>query len=353
VLPALSLGACATHPVRVQAPSPTTVTAPAAGAAVPGGDYAGNPALQRFIERMVAEHGFAREYLIGLFSGVERQQWTLDYLGRERVGGPPAPGAWSRYRAKFLTTRHIGGGARFWAEHAAELRQAQERYGVPPEYVVGILGVETVYGGNVGRHRVLDSLTTLAMDFPRRADYFTGELESFLLMARSEGIDPAEPVGSYAGAMGLGQFMPGSFLRWAVDFDGDGRRDLWAIADAIGSVANYLAAHGWRAGEPVVTPARGGAAQVTSLQAGFDTRYALADLARHGLRPAAPEVVGAEPVSLLRLSTYAGDEYWLGHGNFYTITRYNHSTHYAMAVHELAQEVRRRHDEQMLASAGP
>jgi membrane-bound lytic murein transglycosylase B len=307
------------------------------------GDYAGYPALERFIDRMVSRHGYSREYLYGLFSQAQRKQWTLDYLGREPTrpsGAPPRPGSWSRYRAKFLTEKHISTGAAFWNRHAAALQRASAQYGVSPEHIMGIMGVETIYGGNVGNHRVIDALTTLAFDYPRRSTYFTEELENFLIMTRDEGMDPSEPVGSYAGAMGLGQFMPSSFLHFAVDFDGDGRRNLWDPEDAIGSIANYFAGHGWHSGQPVVAPAIAGSA-ARGLECGLDKRYPLASLADYGIRPTVS--YPAESVRLLRLSAEAGDEYWVGYDNFYVITRYNHSTHYAMAVHQLAEAVKQRY----------
>jgi len=312
------------------------------GASRVGGDYAGYPALDAFILRVASQHGFPRDYLNGLFSKAQRKQWTLNYMNRQAgpSGAEPSPGAWSRYRAKFLTERHIGGGVDFWRRHSAALQRAGESYGVPPEYIVGIIGVETQYGRNVGNHRVLDALTTLAFDYPRRADYFAEELEHFLVMSRQERFDPLQPVGSFAGAMGLGQFMPGSFLRWAVDFDRDGRRNLWEPDDAIGSVANYFAQHGWKRGEGVVTRAQTHGAP--GLETGFDTRYTVGQLASHGIQPSAPITAG-EPLELLRLRADSGDEYWLGHPNFYVITRYNHSTHYAMAVHQLAQAVKQRY----------
>ncbi|MGX2041800.1 lytic murein transglycosylase B [Methylocaldum sp. MU1018] len=309
------------------------------------GDYAGYPALQQFIDHMISRHGFSREYLNGVFSQAKRKQWTLDYLGKESgTAGPPRPGAWSRYRSKFLTEKHISSGTAFWRRYAAELDRASTLYGVPPEYILGIMGVETIYGANVGNHRVIDALTTLSFDYPRRGQYFQTELEKFLLMTRDERVDPSQPVGSYAGAMGLGQFMPSSFLQWAVDFDGDNHRDLWNPVDAIGSIANYFAAHGWRPGEPVVTAARGGA-MARNLESGFDTRYSLAALSNYGIQPVAASLDSDSTVRLLRLSADSGDEYWLGHQNFYVITRYNHSTHYAMAVHQLAQAIKRRYFE--------
>ena len=307
------------------------------------GSYAGYPELERFIDHMVNRHGFSRQYLNGLFSQARRKQWTLDYMGRsKKKRAPSRPGGWSRYRAKFLTKKHISRGATYWSRHASALRRASMRYGVPSEYIMGIMGVETIYGGNVGNDRVIDALTTLAFDLPRRATYFRGELENFLLMAREERIDPLQPKGSFAGAMGLGQFMPTSFRRWAVDFNGDGRRDLWNPVDAIGSIANYFAEFGWRPGEQVVTRAAANGSEAKSLESGFDTSYSLRTLARYGIYPAAP-LRSSNPWRLLRLSTYHGDEYWLGHQNFYVITRYNHSTYYAMAVHQLAQAVKQRY----------
>ena len=316
------------------------------------GDYSGYSALEGFIGRMVGRYGFSREYLYGLFSQVRRKEATIRLLGPGTISTtPPRPGAWTRYRAKFLTEQHIAAGAAFWARHASTLQRAGERYGVPPEYVMGIMGVETIYGGNVGSFRVIDALTTAAFDYPRRAEYFTEELENLLLMAREERLDPSRPVGSFAGAMGLGQFMPGSFLRYAVDFNGDGRKDLWNPIDAIGSVANYFAAHGWKRGEPVVTPAVVNGSIANELQPGLENQYSLATLAGYGIRPAALlSPSGASSVRLLRLSALHGDEYWLGHHNFYVISRYNHSTHYSMAVHELAQAVKRRHQGMVVSS---
>ncbi|QJD29909.1 lytic murein transglycosylase B [Methylococcus geothermalis] len=307
------------------------------------GDYAGYPALDRFIARMAQQHGFPRDYLNGLFSQAQRKTWTIDYMRKESKPGPPSPGGWSRYRAQFLDKLHVSRGVEFWRRHAGTLRRASEHYGVPPEYILGIMGVETAYGANLGGHRVLDALTTLAFDSPRRADYFADELEKFLLMARQERIDPTLPKGSFAGAMGLGQFMPSSFLNWAVDFDGDGRKDLWQPADAIGSIANYFAAHGWRSGDGVVMPAVLKVAGANELETGYDTRYSVAELARYGIVPART-LAADTPVSLLRLRAEGGDEYWLGLPNFYAITRYNNSTYYAMAVHELAQAIKARYE---------
>lgn len=347
-----------TAPVETPAPpanpSPAEVTSappepqPAYFATALTGDYAGYAAVRELIDRLETDQGFDRDYLYGLFSRVERQQWILDFMNRPKGTGKPRPGGWTRYSRKFITDTRIDKGVRFWHQYAPHLARAEATYGVPAEYVVAILGVETNYGGYVGSHQVIDALATLAFDYPRRAEFFTSELEHFLLMARSEGFDPLEPVGSYAGAMGLGQFMPSSFRRYAVDFDGDGRRDLWNPVDAIGSVANYFVGYGWRSGEPVAfaASARGPRAQL--MEAGFSSRYSAAALAREGVLSSVPLDDGHE-VSLLRLDTVSGPDYWIGLHNFYVITRYNHSTYYAMAVYQLAQALR----EQMKTPAGP
>ncbi|QPK62069.1 lytic murein transglycosylase B [Methylomonas sp. LL1] len=305
------------------------------------GDYAGYSTLNQFIDFMAQKHGFDRAYLNGLFSQAKRKQWTLDYLVKsdQSLKAKPGKGSWSRYRAKFLDDRHINSGVDFWQKHRTALQRASQQYGVPAEYILGIMAVETTFGSYVGNHRVIDALTTLAFDYQRRGDYFRGELENFLVMSRGEGIDPAKPVGSFAGAMGLGQFMPSSFLEWAVDFNGDGRRDLWDPEDCIGSVANYFAQHGWKSGQPVVSPIRGNLAAAGSLEPGLDNQYPLTVLKQIGLSPA-DNCQCDYPLRLLQLRHQDTDEYLLGHPNFYVITRYNQSTHYAMAVHELARAIK-------------
>lgn len=221
------------------------------------GDYAGYASAERFVARMAREEGFDPRKVANLLSRAERKQWIIDLVTRPKSKRSTRPtGAWTRYRAKFLTSDNISNGARFWRRYKGVLNRASRTYGVPPEYMVAIIGVETRYGGYMGKERIMDALVTLAFDFPRRSKFFTDELAAFLVMARDEGFDPFRPRGSYAGAMGYGQFMPSSFHKWAVDFDGDGRRDLWDPVDAIGSVANYFAAHGWRRGQPVITRAR-------------------------------------------------------------------------------------------------
>lgn len=222
--------------------------------------------------------------------------------------------------------------------------RAQQVYGVPPEIIVGIIGVETRWGRVMGKTRILDALATLSFNYPRRAAYFSSELETFLLMARNEQDDPLDLRGSFAGAMGYGQFMPSSYQQYAVDFNGDGHINLWDPVDAIGSVAHYFQAHGWQPGQGVAVPASG---QAPYLENGFKTRYALDTLAAAGLSP--QESLGDNSeASLLRLDLGSSYQYWYGLPNFYTITRYNHSTHYAMAVWQLGEAVSKARQDTLL-----
>ncbi|NLX18428.1 MAG: lytic murein transglycosylase B [Desulfobulbus sp.] len=347
----LGLSACADQPAYTAPPAAarTTVSAPAPRACVGSyhaqqitGDFAGYAELEEFVALMVEKHGFEREYLQGLFSQARRKNWTLDYYAQsdQATRRGPTVGGWTRYRARFLGDRHVGAGIEFARRHQNALQRAAREYGVPQEYILGIMAVETNFGAFVGRDRVLDALTTLGFDYARRGPYFRGELESFLLMTRKEGMDPARPVGSFAGAMGLGQFMPTSFLKWAVDFNGDGRKDLWDPEDAIGSIANYFIQHGWQPGQAVVTPLHDDGSPVP-LKTGFDTRYSLTVLRQAGLTPVRP-CSSEDGLSLLLLRHQHTDQYLIGHPNFYTITRYNNSTYYAMAVHELALIFRKK-----------
>ena len=256
-----------------------------------------------------------------------------------------SPRPWDEYRLIFVTSEKIAGGARFWDENADALELARQRYGVPEEVVTAVIGIETHYGRNRGRFKVLDALATLAFDYPRRASEFRLELEHFLLLSREESIPLGAPLGSYAGAMGIAQFMPGSYRRYAIDFDGDGRRDLFENRrDAIGSIANYLTAHGWQRNAPVAVPAEVSASGTEAFRSGkLSTRYRLSELLAFGVRPnpAQPEAARAIPLTLKNRS---GSEYWLGFDNFYVITRYNQSIYYAMAVHQLSEEIRSRHE---------
>jgi len=298
---------------RLPTQTPQPSSSGSYSAATLTGAYANSSAMRQFIQSMVQKHGFSQYYLNGLFS-------QALYLPRvAQLENPPQTlsfttltddrGSWSRYREKFLTTTHINDGVNFWRKYASTLQRASATYGVDPEYIVAIIGVETFFGKNVGKTLTIDALSTLAFNTPKRAKFFTSELENFLLIARDERIEPRKPLGSWAGAMGLGQFMPSSFRKLFVDFNRDGRRDLWHPEDVIGSVANYFAQQsGWRLGQAV--------ARQTNSPYGTD---------------------------VIKLSTYNGDEYWQVYPNFKVITTYNHSDKYAMAVHQLAQAIKQRY----------
>ena len=305
-----------------------------------GGDFANNPNAQQFIDKMVNKHGFDRQQLQEILSQAKRLDLVLRLMDNQApttsVKPPSGPnGAWLRYRKKFITPDNVQNGVVFWNQYEDALNRAWQVYGVPPEIIVGIIGVETRWGRVMGKTRILDALATLSFNYPRRAEYFSGELETFLLMARDEQDDPLNLKGSFAGAMGYGQFMPSSYKQYAVDFSGDGHINLWDPVDAIGSVANYFKAHGWVKGDQVAVMANG---QAPGLPNGFKTRYSISQLAAAGLTPQQP-LGNHQQASLLRLDVGTGYQYWYGLPNFYTITRYNHSTHYAMAVWQLGQAV--------------
>lgn len=305
-----------------------------------GGDFANNPNAQQFIDKMVNKHGFDRQQLQEILSQAKRLDSVLRLMDNQApttsVKPPSGPnGAWLRYRKKFITPDNVQNGVVFWNQYEDALNRAWQVYGVPPEIIVGIIGVETRWGRVMGKTRILDALATLSFNYPRRAEYFSGELETFLLMARDEQDDPLNLKGSFAGAMGYGQFMPSSYKQYAVDFSGDGHINLWDPVDAIGSVANYFKAHGWVKGDQVAVMANG---QAPGLPNGFKTKYSISQLAAAVLTPQQP-LGNHQQASLLRLDVGTGYQYWYGLPNFYTITRYNHSTHYAMAVWQLGQAV--------------
>lgn len=296
------------------------------------------PAARAFIADMVRKHAFEQNALSRLFQQVSPQPAIL-----ERIAKPAEAKPWHAYRKIFLTEARIQNGVKFWHEHAQVLNWLQDRYGVPADIVVAILGVETGYGQNTGGFGVLEALYTLAFEYPKRADFFRGELEAFLLLCREENLDPLQPQGSYAGAMGLPQFMPSSYRRYAVDFDGDGRRDIWRDSnDAIAGVVNYFTAHGWQAGATIVVPATtSGDGYQALLDADLKPHQNLATLRAAGVQTTA-DLAPDTPVKLLALEQTEGWDYRLALHNFYVITRYNHSPLYAMAVFELGQAIKAR-----------
>lgn len=300
------------------------------------GDYADYPEMRRFIGKMNSQHGFDIAFLEQTLLGVQRDKEALT-----KAGAPTEGQVWRAYRPIFLTEERINGGVDFWNRHAALLDAATRQYGVDTEYLVAIIGVETQYGKNTGKHNTLQALTTLGFDFPRRASFYQKELEQFLLLAREEKVPPQIFSGSYAGAMGLSQFISSSYRSYAIDGNRDGKRDLWNPQDAIPSVANYFAKNGWKRGMGVAVPAYvsgGGYASIAETTPKKPSRT-LAELAANGVRPQAP--INSAKVSLIKLEGTT-DEYWVGGENFYVITRYNPSAKYAMAVHQLAQEIRKR-----------
>ncbi len=314
--------------------TPPLVTPPAGPVA---GSLAERPDTQAFIREMTNRHGFNSQELYAVFSRARTQPSIIAAMNRPAEAKP-----WYAYREIFLTPKRIQGGVQFWRANRAALARAEQTYGVPAEIIVAIIGVETSYGGNMGKYRALEALATLAFDYPRRADYFRKELENYLLLTRQEGIDPLAVKGSYAGAMGLGQFMPGSYLRYAVDFDGDGHRNLWSNpVDAIGSVANYLSKNRWQPGEPVTTRALVSGWQYQELisrKAQPPTRTVLS-FQQQGVMP--ERVVNdTQKAILLEFQESDSSEYWLGFDNFYVITRYNQSPLYAMAVYQLGRTIR-------------
>lgn len=291
--------------------------------------------VRSFIEEMSREHGFDRDGLVRLFTGVETKQSILDAMSRPAERVTP----WHEYRERFVVGRRILQGADFWSAHAERLERIDD--GNLANTVVGILGVETSFGRITGRFRVIDALATLAFDYPPRSSFFRGELQQFLLLAREEAVDPASAMGSYAGAMGAPQFIPSSYRKFAVDSDGDGKRDLWSNwDDVIGSVANYLVAHGWRNGEPVMVNATVDSNALSRIDT---SKLALNETARSlrekGVRFEA-DVADDVPALLVVAQGKDGPEYRVGFTNFYVITRYNRSTMYAMAVHDLGRAVR-------------
>lgn len=301
-----------------------------------------------FIDEMVERHGFDRTELEATFRRIRYLDATIQLI---KPAPPGRPKNWRAYRARFIEPIRIDAGVAFWDAHADALARAEERFGVPAEIIVGILGVETVYGRNTGNFRVLDALTTLAFDYPAtpnrtsRMEFFRRELENTFLLAREAGVDPLSLFGSYAGAVGWPQFMPGSIRKYAVDFDGDGKVDLRnSPVDAVGSIANFLVEHGWKRGEPTVFPATISSSEPNRAWEMFigqslEPQFSLAELKAAGISPTI-EPPAELPFGLVDLQNGTEPtEYWLGAKNFFAITRYNRSFFYAMSVIDLGRAV--------------
>ena len=308
-----------------------------------------------FIDDMVARNGFDRAELNKVFSKAGYIDSAVTLM---KPAPPGRPKNWTAYRLRFVEPGRINGGVQFWNKYEGELTRAEEQYGVPADIIVAIIGVETIYGGNTGNFRVMDAITTLAFDYPNtptrdaRMQFFRGELENTLLFARESHIDPFSLLGSYAGAIGLPQFMPSSIRQYAVDFNGDGKIDLRGEpVDAIGSVAHFLSVHGWRRGLPTAIPVQAPADDMTAqswqamLDKGLEATYSIDEVRAAGITPTGPKAVAAEngdlKFGLVDLQNGNGPtEYWLGTDNFFAITKYNRSYFYAMSVIDLGRAIR-------------
>lgn len=298
------------------------------------GDYSDREAASAVITA-AEEAGVDPEWARQLIDAAQRQQSILEAIARPAEKTK----AWHEYRKIFLTERRITEGVSFWNAHQNTLQTVAGRTGVPPELMVAIIGVETYYGRITGSYRVIDALSTLAFDYPRRSPFFTSELEQFLVLAWESGKDPLALKGSYAGAMGYGQFMPSSYRAYARSYEGETAPDIWDDpSDAIASVGHYLKAHGWRSGDGVTVGGIPEDPDPDLFERGLKPTQTVAALALEGLKPAEPldPKVVATP---LRLEEEGGMRYWLGLQNFYVITRYNHSAMYAMAVWDLSQAI--------------
>lgn len=292
--------------------------------------------IESFISEMVKRHGFKQAELESLFEAAQFQPSIINAISQPATSRP-----WHEYRPLFVNSRRIAGGVAFWSSHAAALERARQEFGIPEEIITAVIGVETTYGAQTGRRRVLDALTTLAFDYPKRAEFFRGELEQYLLLGRELNVDLLNIKGSYAGAIGIPQFMPSSYRRYALDFDGDGNADLsGSVADAIGSVANYLKSFGWETEQSVAIPALvNGENYREALFTGRKPTYTVEEIRKLGVIPQV-DTSGDRQVTLIELANSGGNEYWLGFNNFFVITRYNRSVHYAMSVLQLAEEIR-------------
>lgn len=304
------------------------------------GDYSDRADVKAFIDEMVKEHEFKRQSLEKLIAIAKKKQSILDAISRpaERTK------TWQEYRPMFVNSTRIKRGLEFWKTNQKTLERAEDVYGVPAKYIVSIIGVETMYGKQGGAYRVIDALATLAFDYPKRP-LFRRELKSFLIMCREYNLDPLKIKGSYAGAMGYGQFIPSSYLSYAVDFDGDDLKDIWSNpVDAIGSVANYISQHGWERDGLIASRARVSGESYRSLvNESLEPTKTLKEWAETGVTPASTDALPEQTeAALFKYKGRLGAEFWLGFNNFYAITRYNHSRLYAMSVIQLGDEIERK-----------
>lgn len=314
------------------------------------GSFVSHPEALSFVQEMEERHGFDRSELLDALHRAQHNERVI------RLIQPPSqPGArsWRNYRQRFMGEPRIDGGVSFWVRHENTLRKASEAYGVPPEIIVSILGVETHYGSYTGSFEAVSALATLAFDYPRRAELFRRELENLFLLSREQGRDPFSYRGSFAGALGYPQFLPSSIRNYAVDFNKDGRIDFESDPiDAIGSIANYLAVHGWQTGEPIAQRVRipSGVDPAPLIAAGIEPSLEYFSLISSGIAAHDGKQLHPSLVTLFDLPTPGETtQYWAGYRNFYVITRYNRSSFYAMSVFELAEEIRTRFERRQQA----
>ena len=294
--------------------------------------------VRTYFDELSQSNGFSKKYLEEIFLNHKPNLKILELMSR------PAEKRleWHEYRKILVDERRVSLGIRFWEDNLKALEDAERVFGVSPEVIVAIIGVETRYGKIMGSFLVVQALATLAFDFPSRADFFRKELTNYLILTRSQNLDPLSLKGSYAGAMGYGQFMPSSYQAYAVDFDGDGFKDIWNNkADAIGSVANYFSEHGWQGDGPVIVRGYKQTGSETSIKANVSLKPSIlaGELKKEGIDSS---LADSTEVALFLMQAEGGEEYWLGLNDFYVITRYNHSSMYALAVHQLSQELREK-----------
>lgn len=292
--------------------------------------------VQQFMDTMVKQYHFNKQQLVAVLSDAQFQPKIIESMER-----PYEKKNWDVYRDLFLTPQRVQEGLAFWRDNQKALAQAQKQFGVPANIIVAILGVETLYGKHQGNYRVLDALTTLAFDYPKRSEFFTKELKEYLLLCKEHAVSPTQYMGSYAGAMGKPQFMPSSYRFYAVNFSGRGKVDLMnEDRDVISSVANYFHQHGWTLNEAVAQPAivRGSRYHQLKTNSKF-ADYSFNHLISSGIRPSQTLATHPRKAGVIELMTQEGEEYWLAYPNFYVITRYNSSPQYALVVYLLAQQL--------------
>ncbi len=290
------------------------------------------PGIPEFIDEMAVKHHFDRDELLDVFAHAQHQPGVIEAISRPFRAMP-----WLKYRASFVNKQRVSYGLEFWRQNRKTLRRAERQYGVPQEIIVALIGVETIYGRNMGSFSTLDALTTLAFDYPRRATFFRDELENYLLLARERQFDVLEVKSSYAGAIGIPQFMPSSYRNYAVDFNGNSTIDLRnEPADAIGSVGNYLKGYGWVRHGLIGVPAQVGDAKRLGA---IDEARSMADWLTVEVTTGT-RITPDETARLLDYTVADGKEYWLGFNNFEVITRYNNSDYYAMSVFQLAEALK-------------